>query len=73
MLEITHKAQKMSKDFGEIRFQLEKHVLTCSNFETKVEKLVEIYRSNREFTPIESSIDSVLRLSTKMAASRAYF
>ena len=48
-------------------------MLTCSNFETKVEKLVEIYRSNREFTPIESSIDSVLRLSTKMAASRAYF
>lgn len=36
-------------------------------------KLVDINKSNREFNPIDSSIDSVLKLSTKMAASRAYF
>ena len=73
LLETTHKAQGMLKGFTKIRVEIEKNILTCSNFETKIWKLVEINKSNREFNPIDSSIDSVLKLSTKMAASRAYF
>jgi hypothetical protein len=72
-MEHSHKAQMMLKAFAEVRLRLEEHALTCSNFEAKVTRLVEVYRYSSQFAPIDSSIDSVARLSTKMAASRAYF
>lgn len=34
----------MLKGMSSVKYQLEKHELICSNFSTKVEKLVEIHK-----------------------------
>lgn len=45
----------------------------CNNLQIKMQKLIEIYRFNKELKPIQCSIDSVLKFCTKTASSKAYY
>lgn len=73
MTELRSKSEVLKQNFDEISAELEKNKLVSSNLWIKTEKLLEIYDINIQMKPIESSIDSVLRLSSKMASSKTAY
>jgi predicted nuclease with TOPRIM domain len=70
--ELQAKSTKNNELFDTIEVQLEECSEKLSNFATNIERLAEIYKANSEVSNIESSIDSVLKLSSKMSSSRSF-